>query len=163
MIASSESIARLTVRLGAIVENFRLCQEFSATKAAGVVKADAYGLGAEAVARALGEAGCDTFFVARLEEGIAVRPVARQARIFVLDGVFPESAEQYVAYRLTPVLNSLDDISTWSHAAAARHTKLDAAIHFDTGMNRLGLPPDELSALSAEVTQRLSGINTVLR
>jgi alanine racemase len=161
MITSPETIARLTVRLGAITENFRLCQEFSGTKAAGVVKADAYGLGAEHVARTLSEAGCDTFFVARLEEGIAVRPVVPQARIFVLDGVLPESVEQYVAYRLTPVLNSLDDISTWSHAAAARHTMLDAAIHFDTGMNRLGLPPGELSVLSADAA-RLSGINPVL-
>ena len=120
---------------------------------AGVVKADAYGLGAEPVTRALTDAGCDTFFVARLEEGIAVRPVVPQARIFVLDGVLSGKLEQLIIYRLTPVLNSLDEISAWSHAAAARHTVLDAALHFDTGMNRLGLPPYELSMLSADAAR----------
>ncbi len=129
---------------------------------AAAVKADAYGLGAEPVARALAGAGCDTFFVARLEEGVALRPVAPWARIFVLDGASPGSVEQFVANRLTPVLNSLDEISTWSGAAVARHTLLDAALHFDTGMNRLGLPPDELSMLTAEKARHLSGINPVL-
>lgn len=129
---------------------------------AGVVKADAYGLGAEPVARALGEAGCDTFFVARLEEGIAIRPVLPRARIFVLDGAMPGCAEPFIAQRLTPVLNTLEEISTWSGAATRRHTVLDAALHFDTGMNRLGLTPDEMSTLSAEISRRLDGINPVL-
>ena len=162
MTAAFEPIARLTVRLGAIAANFRRCGNLSGTTVAGVVKADAYGLGAEPVARTLAEAGCDTFFVARLEEGIAVRPVLSQARIFVLDGVVPGSAAAFIAHRLTPVLNTLDEISTWSEASAKRHTKLDAALHFDTGMNRLGLTPDELSTLSAEISRRLDGINPVL-
>ena len=161
-IASDTNIASLTVRLGAIVENFRLCGSLSGSVVAGVVKADAYGLGAGPVARALLEAGCDTFFVARLEEGIAVRPSVPRMRIFVLDGVSSGSVEQYLANGLTPVLNSLDEISAWSDAATRRQTQLDAALHFDTGMNRLGLPPDELSVLAAEAARRLSGINTVL-
>jgi alanine racemase len=162
MTVATDTIARLTVRLGAIVENFRLCAEFTGTAVAGVVKADAYGLGAARVARALAEAGCDTYFVARMEEGIAVRPVVPGARIFVLDGVLPGNLEQFEAHRLTPVLNSLDEISIWSQAAASRHARLDAGIHFDTGMNRLGLPPNELSILSGEAAHRLGGINLVL-
>jgi alanine racemase len=129
---------------------------------AGVVKADSYGLGAEPVARALANGGCDTFFVARLEEGIALRPILSQARIFVLDGVLSGGVEQLISHRLTPVLNSLDEISTWSHIAGAQHTALDAAIHFDTGMNRLGVPPSDISLLSAGAGKRLSGINLVL-
>jgi alanine racemase len=162
MNTASEAVARLTVRLGAIIENFRLCGNLSGTAVAGVVKADAYGLGAGPVARALADAGCDTFFVARLEEGISVRPLVPQARIFVLDGVLAGNVEQFIANRLTPVLNSLDDISAWSGAARSRHTTLDAALHFDTGMNRLGLPPDELSMLSAGGEGRMQGINLVL-
>jgi alanine racemase len=162
MIADSEPIARLTVRLGAVVENYRACRRISETAVAGVVKADSYGLGMAPVARALADAGCETFFVARLEEGVALRPVVPRARIFVLDGVLSGNPGQLIDQRLTPVLNSLDEISSWSRAAAIRHSVLDAALHFDTGLNRLGLPPDELSVLSAESPRRLSGINPAL-
>jgi alanine racemase len=154
--------ACLTVRLGAIGENYRICRDISGTAVAGVVKADAYGLGMEPVAFALADAGCSTFFVARPEEGVALRPIVPHARIFVLDGVSAQSAEMFVGHRLIPVLNSLDQISAWSDAARTRQTKLDAALHADTGMNRLGLPPGELSTLSAEGNERLARINPVL-
>src|SRR6478609_7876877 len=78
--------ARLTVRLAAIVANYRTYRRMTGpTAVAAVVKADAYGMGAERVAPALAHAGCDTFFVARLEEGIALRKCVPRARIFVLD------------------------------------------------------------------------------
>jgi len=67
-----------------------------------VVKADGYGLGAEFVAPALAAAGCDTFFVARLEEGIALRNVLKDARIFVLDGAPADAVPALIAHRLTP-------------------------------------------------------------
>ncbi|HEY3636591.1 MAG TPA: alanine racemase [Rhizomicrobium sp.] len=159
---SNTGLTCLTVRLGAIAENFHVCGEISGAAVAGVVKADAYGLGLAPVARTLADAKCSTFFVARLEEGLALRPLLPDARIFVLDGVLSESVEALVTHRLIPVLNSLDDIAIWSGAARARQTVLDAALHFDTGMNRLGLPPDELSTLSSERPRRLTGINTVL-
>jgi alanine racemase len=116
----------------------------------------------ESVARALTAARCETFFVARLEEGIALRLVVPQARILVLDGVAAGGADALIAYQLIPVLNSLDEIARWSAAAKARHETRDAAIHVDTGMNRLGLPADELSVLSGEADRRLAHINPVL-
>ena len=92
-------VARLTVRLDAIVSNYRLCGRLAGPAAvAGVVKADGYGLGASKVARALASAGCDTFFVARLEEGVRLRPKVPTARIFVLDGVTPGSSCVVNAY-----------------------------------------------------------------
>jgi alanine racemase len=155
--------ARLTVRLGAVAANYRACtQAAGPASVAAVVKADSYGLGAVPIAPALAEAGCDTFFVARLEEGVALRPAVPDARIFVLDGAHAASVPALDAHRLTPVLNSLDEIAAWSAAARARRTTLDAAIHVDTGMNRLGLPGDELSTLAAEAAARLSGIRVVL-
>ena len=70
-----------------------------------MVKADAYGLGAALVAPALAAAGCDTFFVARLEEAVALAPrAARRPRIFVLDGAPPDAVPALIAHRLTPVL-----------------------------------------------------------
>ena len=74
--------ARLTVRLGAIAANYRTYRRLAGPKAvAAVVKADAYGLGAGRVVPALVEAGCDSFFVARLEEAIALRALQPRARI----------------------------------------------------------------------------------
>ena len=96
--------ARLTVRLGAIASNFRNVQRMSGPAAvAGVVKADAYGMGMMPVARRLAETGCDTFFVARLEEGVALRPIVPGARIFVLDGAPPDAVPALITHRLTPV------------------------------------------------------------
>jgi alanine racemase len=153
--------ASLTVRLGAIAANFRTMRRLAGRAAvSAVVKADGYGLGAKMVVPALAGAGCDTFFVAQLGEGMALRPLLPQARIFVLDGAAPDAVPALIAHNLTPVLNSLPDIAAW--AAAASRGQRDAAIHIDTGMNRLGLKSDELSLLAAEWRERLSGINLVL-
>ncbi|MGH6888057.1 MAG: alanine racemase [Rhizomicrobium sp.] len=161
----SESVkppACLTICVSAVVENYRLCRSLAGVEAAAVVKADAYGLGMEPVASALAAAGCPIFFVARIEEGIALRARLPKARIFVLDGASEETARALIAHRLIPVLNSLGETDAWSKAASARRTSLDAAVHVDTGMNRLGLPPAELSVLASEATQRLAGLDLVL-
>ena len=141
--------ARLTVCLGAIAANFKTVQRLAGPAvAAAVVKADAYGTGLAPVAHTLVQTGCDTFFVARLAEGIALRPLAPQARIFVLDGAQPDAVPALITYHLTPVLNSIAELAGWSAAARAAKTCLDAAIHIDTGMNRLGLPASELAILA---------------
>jgi alanine racemase len=150
-------VARLTVRLGAVAANYReIRRRAGPAIATGVVKADAYGLGMAPVAKTLAAEGCDTFFVARLGEGIALRPLLPAARIFVLDGVTRDTASALVSHRLTPVLNSLEQIAAWSG------TGIDAAIHVDTGMNRLGLPAYELAVLAAEAKARLGGLRIVL-
>jgi alanine racemase len=155
--------ARLTVRLGAIVANYRTYRRLAApTAVAAVVKADGYGLGAARIAPALAEAGCDSFFVARLEEGIALRGLCPRARIFVLDGAPADAVPALISHRLTPVLNSLGEIAAWSAAANVARQALDAVVHVDTGMNRLGLTGNELAVLSAESAKRLSGLNLVL-
>lgn len=155
--------ARLTVRLDAIAANYRTyCRMTGPCAVAAVVKADAYGLGAAAVAPALAEAGCDSFFVARLAEGVALRKILPVARIFVLDGCQADAVPALLTHRLIPALNSLADIAAWSAAASAAKTTLDAVIHVDTGMNRLGLAPDELAILSGQSAKRLAGLNVVL-
>lgn len=155
--------ARLTVRLSAIAANYRTYLRLSApAAAAAVVKADAYGLGAARVAPALADAGCDSFFVARLEEAVALRPLVPRARIFVLDGAPADAVPALIRFSLTPVLNSLAQIAAWSAAAQDMRTALDAVVHVDTGMNRLGLSRDELSTLAAESGNRLAGLNLVM-
>ena len=155
--------ARLTVRLGAIASNYRTIQRLCGRAAvAGVVKADGYGCGAVEAAKVLRSAGCDTYFVARVSEGIALRRTIWDARIFVLDGVQHETLPALVSHKLTPVLNSLDEIALWSKAAQGAKREYEAAIHIDTGMNRLGLPHEELNTLAGELNSRLTGIRLVL-
>jgi alanine racemase len=155
--------ARLTVRLGAIAANYRTYRRLAGPCAvAAVVKADGYGMGAGRVAPALGAVGCDSFFVARLEEGVALRKGMPNARIFVLDGAMPDAVPALLSHRLTPALNSLGQVAAWSAAAAAARASLDAVVHVDTGMNRLGLPGEELAVLAAEARTRLAGLNLVL-
>jgi alanine racemase len=163
MNTSMSDAACLTVRLGAIAANYRKFRELSGRAAvAGVVKADGYGCGAADAAKTLLKEGCDTFFVARLSEGVALRPVVGNGvRIFVLDGAQADSVPALIVHKLTPVLNSLDEIARWSAAGRDARTNFDAAIHIDTGMNRLGLPPDELSILAGS-NARLADINLVL-
>ena len=130
---------RATVMTGNIADNWRTLDALhpSATTAA-VVKADAYGLGAARVARALRIAGCQTFFVAYAEEGLIVRKAAgKAARIFVLNGPVRGEMSAYRDADLTAVLSSEAHVKLWANAP-----KGSCALHFDTGMNRLGLPMD---------------------
>ena len=120
--------ASLTVRLGRITGNHRAMAALAGPAAvSAVVKADGYGLGAKMIAPALAAAGCDTFFVARLQEGMALRQLLPNARIFVFDGAVAEAVPALIAHNLIPVLNSLEQIAAWS--AAAKTSRLDAATH----------------------------------
>lgn len=122
-----------------MVSNWRYFSGLS-SEAAAVVKADGYGLGAEALASALAAAGARTFFIATLGEGLQLRRVLGDApTIYVLNGPAPEDVPTLRAARLTPVLNSPAQIASWSNAG-------ECALHVDTGMNRLGLKAGELSA-----------------
>lgn len=74
----AEAGAILTIDLSAVRENYRLLKSrLGNARCAGVVKADSYGLGAAQVAKALVEEGCDTFFVAHVGEGLALRAVGQ--------------------------------------------------------------------------------------
>ena len=160
--------AVLTIDLDAIAANYRLLRDRAApAECAAVVKANGYGLGAEKVAPALAAAGCRTFFVAHVDEGIAVRGALAEASggiapesepaVYVLNGP-PRDAETVLAeHRLTPVLNSLADVDAWSAFARRSGVPRAAALHVDTGMSRLGLPPAERAVLREDAT-RLDGV-----
>lgn len=143
--------AVLTVDLAAVVGNWRrLRARLGHTECAAVVKADAYGLGAARVAPALAAAGCRVFFVAHVDEGIALRALLPDAEIHVLNGIVQGGRRVFAAHRLIPVLNSLGNIEAWGAFCTARGQRLPADVHVDTGMRRLGLPPAELDVLAAE-------------
>lgn len=128
---------RLRIDLDAIVDNWRKLDALAPS--AGVVKADAYGLGMDRVAPALHRAGCRTFFVAGLDEGAALRALLPDAEIAVLSAPVEGFQPVYREYRLLPVLNHMGDLAAWPGE--------DAVLHIDTGMTRLGLDPPDAAAL----------------
>lgn len=137
----------LTIDAGAIAANWRLLAERGKPgRCAAAVKANAYGLGVEVVVPALAEAGCDTFFVAHVAEGRRARAAAPSATIYVLNGLLPGSAGDYAVPRLRPVLGSIEEVEEWAAFASAEPGAPEAALHVDTGMNRLGLALDALPA-----------------
>jgi alanine racemase len=144
---ASRAGAVLDIDLGAIVANWRTLAARAAPAAcAGVVKANGYGLGAAEVARVLADAGCRQFYVATLDEGIALRAaLGTTAEIAVFNGPLPGSAAEFVAARLIPVLNEPGQIAAWD-AVSKREEKPAAMIHVDTGLNRLGLSSAEFAA-----------------
>jgi alanine racemase len=137
----------LTVDTGAIVANWkRLRDQFSGRETSAVVKADAYGLGMRPIAEALAEAGCDTFFVATLDEALALRQTLPDRRILVLHGVQPGEEFAFRQHRIIPVLNSAEQLARWT-PVAKEFPHATAALHVDTGMGRMGVQPLELEAL----------------
>lgn len=160
--------AVLEIDLAAIIANWRMLgARHKSGPVAAVVKGDGYGLGAGPIAAALHAAGCRHFFVAYLDEALALRDVVPDAMLAVLSGLVPGTEYDYVAHGLTPVLGSLDEIARWRRqvatgpvrsAAAARGGSAPAALlHVDTGMSRLGLDAQELAVLAADHT-RLGGL-----
>jgi alanine racemase len=146
--------AVLDIDLPALVANWRtLGARHPSGPVAGVIKADAYGLGARPVAEALYAAGCRHFFVAYIEEALAVRDLLPGAMIAALNGPIPGTEAAYVANGLTPVLCSLDDIDRWRRVGGHH----PAILHVDTGMHRLGLDAEAMAVLAAE-PGRLDGL-----
>lgn len=121
------------------------------------MKADAYGMGATAVAPALFAAGCRHFFVATLDEALAIRDLVPTALVAVLGGLIPGSEPVYHHRDITPVLGSLAEVDAWCAVARGAGCRLPALLHIDTGMARLGLDPHELSRLQQDHT-RLAGL-----
>jgi alanine racemase len=147
--ADAPACATLAIDLSALAANYAALAAAAAPAACGAaVKANAYGLGMLPVARTLWEAGCRSFFVALPAEGVALRRALPEAEIFVLDGLAPGSAEACAAHRLIPALASLEEADEYARHAGALGRRLAAAIHVDTGLNRLGMSLDEARRVS---------------
>ena len=148
----------LRIDLDAIITNWRYIGSLSSatTTTAAMVKANGYGLGAKAVATALARAGCSEFFVASLGEAIDLRQHFDEGgyerlHIMTLHGCHLNQLDDYAAFRITPVLNDLEQLSRWRLFSQQRqktgsktgHGRLPAMLHIDTGMTRLGLDADQ--------------------
>ena len=151
----------LTVDLGALEANWRaLLRLVTPSECAAVIKADGYGCGIEPVATRLARAGCKTFFVADLDEARRVRSVASEPAIYVLSGLMPGTAAAFADIRAQPVIGSLVELAEWDAFCTANQWRGGAALHVDTGMNRLGVSVDEAAALAPRIRAENHGITS---
>ena len=142
----------LRVDLTQIRANYdALSAKVGAAKIGASVKADAYGLGAVPVAKTLYGAGCRIFFVATAGEGKLLRDgVGPNAAIYVLNGPAPRDKGVLLGAKLKPVINSIEQARFWGSVASDVREPPYTAIHIDTGMNRLGLTPEDVTELSRD-------------
>jgi alanine racemase len=153
----------LTVDLDAIVANWRKLEKTAVpAECAAVIKANAYGCGIEPVARALAGAGCKTFFVATLDEARAARAAVPRATIYVLNGFFQNTGEAYAGIDCRPVIGELNELAEWDVFCRRSSWSGGAAIHVDTGMNRLGLTITEAHGLIPRINAGGHGITLVM-
>ena len=158
--APAATTAVFQIDLGRVVANWQeLNRQVAPAFAAAVIKANAYGMGADAVGTALARAGCRVFFVARLEEAVSLRKFLNQLKlesaptIAVLDGYFSAHGSEFLNHSLMPVLSSREQLKEWlADQPQAIHPQ--AILHFDTGMNRIGIDRADL-AVVAELSQGL--------
>jgi alanine racemase len=154
----------LTVDLDAIVANWRKLEKTAVpAECAAVVKADAYGCGVAPVAGALAAAGCKTFFVATVDEARAARAaLPPSATLYVLDGFFQNCGEAYAQIDARPVIGDLNELAEWDVFCRRSGWRGGAAVHIDTGMNRLGLTITEAQGIVPRINAGDHGITLVM-
>ena len=105
------------------------------------IKADAYGLGCKNIFNLLSKIGCKHFFVATLNEGLKLRNKNNSVKIYVLNGLQDYKFDKFKKRNLTPVINSIEEYER------IKKTNIDYAVHIDTGINRLGIPFEDIKKL----------------
>jgi alanine racemase len=160
---ASEAGGTLTIDLNAIETNWKaLARRAMPAECAAVIKADGYGCGIEAVATMLSKAGCKTFFVADLSEAQRVRAVAPEPAIYVLNGLMPNTAATFAEFHVRPVIGGMTELAEWDAFCSTNGWRGGAALHVDTGMNRLGITVDEAAALAPRIRAENHGITLLM-
>lgn len=131
-----------------------------------VIKADAYGHGAVPVAKCLATCGVDWFGVATVEEALELRAAGIEQPILLLGGLYMSDPAHLVEYRLTPSVSSTARLDTYAECARRHAQPIEFHLKVDTGMGRLGMPPERLAAFLAHYREleglRLTGFFTHL-
>jgi hypothetical protein len=153
----------LTIDLDAIRSNYRmLLGRVLPGDCAAVVKGDAYGCGIDRITATLDRAGCRVYFVANLDEARSVRAIANEAAIYVLNGFSSAAGPAFRDIRARPVINSSVELAEWDHFVATTGWTGGAALHIDTGMNRLGLTIEEAAAVAHRIQSENHGVELLM-
>ena len=134
---------RLTVDSSALAANWRWLAATAGTACGAAIKANGYGVGAQGALRVLGQAGCRDFFVSTWAEAAELGPLPAGANLAVLHGIGPNNVGAATQSAARPVLNSVEQVARWRESGGSR----PCDVMVDTGMNRLGLRPEEVGAL----------------
>ena len=133
---------RLTIDSNALVHNWRWLRERAGVPAGAAIKADGYGLGASEAMQALYSAGCRDLFVSTWAEADELGEFPEDASLVVLHGLGPDDVQTALASSARPVLNSAEQVARWKEVGGDR----PCDVMIDTGINRLGLRPDETAS-----------------
>lgn len=137
---------KMHIDLNHLADNYRALKKMAPSSvAAGVVKNDAYGLGAVFVAKRLYHEGCRHFFVAHASEGAQIRPHVKNSDIYVLQGCGADSVDIFKTAHLTPVISTAGQLRFWQQNATP---DIRPIIQVETGLNRLGLNLSQAAALT---------------
>lgn len=115
------------------------------TEIMAVVKADAYGHGAEVLASEAVRSGVSFLAVARMNEAIHLRDCGIKTPVLLFDDCVPENTSRYIELNLRPTINSFEDAEKFSRMASVSGKRLKVHIKVDTGMGRLGFLADDLT------------------
>jgi len=145
------------ISLKAILQNLRVIRRHVGAQrmVLAVVKSNAYGLGAVPISKALQKAGTEWFGVTCANEGIELREAGIRKRILVLTGFWPGEEKRLIRNHLTPTVSRVDDLRHLERAAkslrgksSAKSARIPFHLKINTGMNRLGISPDEIDAFA---------------
>lgn len=139
----------LNISLNKIKSNWIALNAASQGKAAAVIKANAYGLGMNKIAKALVEVGCNYFYVANIDEAIELRKenTSNKISIAIFEGFFEGSELIYFNNNLIPIINNLNQLKRLNdfNVLNKKNQTIKAILNIDTGMNRLGLNSEEIN------------------
>lgn len=155
---SSRHPATAWVNLDRIRDNFSVLRNHAGGRAViPVLKANAYGHGAVAVARALDSMGAAMFAVAYVDEAVTLRRAGIVTPILVLTGFVPGQLDEVVAFRLTPVVSTPEQTGALRAFSSTLDRPLCVHLKVDTGMSRLGFSTGEIE----QVAHRLENAGAV--
>jgi alanine racemase len=158
----AEASGVLKINLTNLAANYERLAKRTEAECAAVVRADAYGCGIGPIAGALSKSGCNTFFVSNLPEAKAVRAVAPQATIYVLNGFYSGTGPAFADINARPVINSAIELAEWDVFVGAQAWEGGCALNVDTGESGLGLSLEEGTAFAPRVQMLNHGVALLL-
>jgi len=146
--------AWIEVDHGAIRDNLAAIRRAAAgAQVIGVVKANAYGHGAVAVAGTLVRAGVERLAVATIDEAAELRGSGVEVPIIVLWGIGPDDGSAIVADALEPVVYDLQVVAKLDVVAARHGVRVSVHLKIDTGLGRQGVGPDDAVELAGTIAR----------
>lgn len=140
-------VIRLDINLSQLHRNVNAISKLlkPGVKFMAVVKGDAYGHGLVPIAKALEKFGCHSLGVVRITEAMALRVADIKVPIMMLAPIMPSQAEEVAKYDLTIMLDNEKTATEVDKFAEKYNKKIKVHIKVNTGLNRFGIEPDNVS------------------